>query len=690
LAAPALTPLVPQANLPPPLTEPLPLLLTAFESSQFLMIETAPDLRAPPYLELAARWAIQHAEPVVIAYGSERLRQQLSDHALPALQAHYPMLRTQFLHKRADYLCLSRLQTLRRQGVQNIEEMRLLAKTLIWLLEGNTATFQQPSIRGSGEYLAWMQLNAEAESCTAERCQDQMNGRCPMQRERQMAAAAHLIIADHGTLAAEAHGRDPLLPPFKRLIVDEANLLEDLATESQQARLDAARLQRQLIEISNPQHGLIGDILTEAKGKLPSKPEANLTRFCKNLADAAAQTPYHLENLFRALQAFLEATTDVQIGEYALNIRLTDEMRNKPAFGQVRAAWSILGQFTRALAQALAQLANQLVIYHQKYALPRQLAFRTEGTAQMVQHLHELLEACINGTRPEYVFWAELSAEPNHTKRLTLRGAPRQPGALLQAHLWRKLQTVIISGDVLRVGDDFGYLRQRLGLPSETLTHVQPRTMPSERRTLIFLPTDAPEPTEGERYARYLERAVIELAVATEGRLLALFSSFAQLRQSAQIISARLKLGNLSVLDQSDGSSQSALLESFRALGKKAVLLGVRGAWDEVSFDEDELRAVLLTRLPFAVPNDPLFVARGESYENAFQHYAVPSAVLRFRQIVGRLIESHTQRNVLVILDKRMTSRDYAQTFLDSLPPSTIERAPLSEMATRVRAWFAN
>jgi ATP-dependent DNA helicase DinG len=690
-AAPERTPRAPLANLPSPLASPADSLVQGFESAQFLMCEDVASSSASfSHLEQAARWAMQRAEPVLIAYGSQALEQRLRERDLPRLQAHYPALRAQFLHRRAEYLCPARLQTLRQQGVQSIEEMRLLAKTLIWLAEGGAERAQQPSIRGSGEYAAWSQLNAEAEHCTAERCQSQMGGVCPMHRDRQLAATAHVIVVAHGTLVAEIHGRDPLLPPFKRLIVNEANLLEDHATESQHMRLDAARLRRQLAEISDVRRGLLGEILTEAKGKLPPKSDANLTRFCGNLADAAAQAPYHLENLFRALQAFLETITDAQPSEYALTVRLTDDMRNKPAFGQVRAAWSILSQFTEALVDALTQLAKQLLIYHQKYALARPLAFRTEGAAHTMQQAHEFLDACLNGARSEQVFWIELSAESSRAKRLTLHSAPLQPAVLLQTHLWRKLETAIISGAALRVGDDFSYLRERLALPDETLTCAQPSAEPQTRHTLIFLPTDALEPAEGERYARYLERAVIELAVAAQGRLLALFNSFAQLRQSAQTIAARLRLGNLNVLDQSDGSSQAALLENFRALGQRAVLLGVRSAWDAIALDENDLRAMLLTRLPFSVPSDPLFAARGERYEDAFRQYAVPSAVLRFRQTVGRLLEAQRQRNVLVILDKRMVSRDYAQVFLDSLPPSAIQRAPLSEMAAAVRTWLTD
>ncbi|MCE7945850.1 MAG: hypothetical protein DYG88_00310 [Chloroflexi bacterium CFX4] len=689
-AAPEPAPLAPQPDLIPA-TDAIPELISAtFNAHQLLMLETPPSTdQAPPYLEAAAQWAMRHGTPLVIAHGGETFRQRLRERDLPALQAAYPNLRAQFLRRRAEYLCPSRLAILRRQGVQTVEELRLLAKTLIWLAEGGTAHAEQPSIRGGGEYVAWAQLNAEAENCTVARCQTQMGGTCPMHRDRQQAAAAHLIIVDHGTLAAESSGHDPLLPNVRHLVADEANLLEDLATESQHIRLDAARIKRQLAEINNAQRGLIGDVLAAAKGSLPPKADGQLTRFCSNLADAATQVPYHLDSLFRALQAFLEATTDSRPSDYALNIRLTNDLRGKAAFGQVRAAWSILSQFTEAIAEALGQLAKQLVIYHEKYGLPRDLAYRTEGAAHTVRRLHSLLELCISGQRPEFVFWAEISTDPERANRLTLHSAPLQPGALLQTHLWQTLDAALITGSALRVGGDFSYLRERLGLPPLTATQVLPSASAESRSALIFLPTDAPEPTEGERYARYLERAVIELAVATNGRLLGLFSSFTQLRQSAQNIAARLKLGNISVLDQSDGTSQSALLENFRALGEKAVLLGVRGVWDDVAFHEDDLRAVLLTRLPFAVPNDPLFVARGEGYENAFQHYAVPSAVLRFRQAIGRLIEGRAARSVVVILDKRMTSRDYAQTFLDSLPPSTIRRAPLADLAGMARQWLA-
>ncbi len=689
-AAPDQAPLAPQPDPPTPADSTPEPILTVFSTNQILLLETPPNTEQPPsYLQAAAQWAIRNGAPLVIAHGGETFRKHLQERDLPALQAAYPHLRAQVVRRRAEYLCPARLAILRRQGVQNVEELRLLAKTLIWLAEGGAAHAEQPSIRGGGEYVAWAQLNAEAESCTAARCQTQMGGACPMHRDRQQAAAAHLIVVDHGTLAAEISGRDPLLPPFTRLVVDEANLLEDLATESQHTRLDAARIRRQLAEINNAQHGLIGDVLAAAKGSLPPKADGQLTRFCSNLADAAMQAPYHLESLFRALQAFLEATTDSRPSDYALNIRLTNDLRGKAAFGQVRAAWSIFSQFTEALAEALGQLGKQLVIYHEKYALPRDLAYRAEGAAQVVWHLHHMLDACISGQRPEFVFWAEISTDPERSNKLTLHSAPVQPGALLQTNLWRRLDAALITGAALRVGGDFSYVRERLGLPPQVATQVLPSAHAAARSALIFLPTDAPEPTEGERYARYLERAVIELAVATDGRLLGLFSSFTQLRQSSQTIAARLKLGNISTFDQSDGTSQSALLENFRALGEKAVLLGVRGGWDDVAFREDDLRAVLLTRLPFAVPNDPLFVARGESYENAFQHYAVPSAVLRFRQAIGRLIEGRATRSVVVILDKRMISRDYAQIFLDSLPPSTIRRAPLADLAGMARQWLA-
>ncbi|MEL7675406.1 MAG: helicase C-terminal domain-containing protein, partial [Chloroflexota bacterium] len=208
-----------------------------------------------------------------------------------------------------------------------------------------------------------------------------------------------------------------------------------------------------------------------------------------------------------------------------------------------------------------------------------------------------------------------------------------------------------------------------------------------ERATLVYVPTDMPDPSQRDEYQRYVERGLIELAAATQGRLLALFTSYAQLRQTAQAIAPRLALGNITVFDQSDGTSRQTLVEGFKQ-AERAVLLGTRSFWEGVDIPGDDLSALVIVRLPFAVPSDPIFAARSEQYENSFMQYAVPDAILRFRQGFGRLIRTQSDRGVVALFDNRVITKRYGQAFLDSLPACTVRRGPLADLPRAAAAWI--
>jgi DNA polymerase-3 subunit epsilon/ATP-dependent DNA helicase DinG len=204
----------------------------------------------------------------------------------------------------------------------------------------------------------------------------------------------------------------------------------------------------------------------------------------------------------------------------------------------------------------------------------------------------------------------------------------------------------------------------------------------------VYLPTDIPEPNQRNTYQEMLERGIIELATLTEGRMLCLFTSYTQLRQTAQAVAPRLALGNITVLDQSSGSSRQLLLDSFVS-EERAVLMGTRSFWEGVDIPGQDLSALVIARLPFSVPSDPIFAARSEVYgDRSFMQYSVPDAILRFRQGFGRLIRRKDDRGVVAIFDKRVISKRYGQLFLDSLPPVTIERGPLANLPTSAKRWL--
>jgi DNA polymerase-3 subunit epsilon/ATP-dependent DNA helicase DinG len=204
---------------------------------------------------------------------------------------------------------------------------------------------------------------------------------------------------------------------------------------------------------------------------------------------------------------------------------------------------------------------------------------------------------------------------------------------------------------------------------------------------LLYLPNDLPDPSDRNRYQRAVEQALIELAAALNGRTMALFTSYAQLKQTANAIAPRLALGGIAVLDQSDGTSRHAMLESFKS-SERAVLLGTRSFWEGVDIPGEALSALVIVRLPFAVPNEPIVAARAETYDDGFLHYSLPEAVLRFRQGFGRLIRTANDRGLVVVLDGRIISKRYGQSFVTALPDPSVALRPLADLPTSARAWL--
>lgn len=185
--------------------------------------------------------------------------------------------------------------------------------------------------------------------------------------------------------------------------------------------------------------------------------------------------------------------------------------------------------------------------------------------------------------------------------------------------------------------------------------------------TLLFIPTDMPEPSDLYAYQKYLSRAISQTAKVTNGRMLVLFTSYKQLRATSQVITPLLAKDQIQVFEQGGGASASSLLESFKN-AERAVLLGTRSFWEGVDVPGEALSVLVITKLPFDVPSDPIIAARSETFENPFYEYTVPEAILRFRQGFGRLIRTQSDRGVVAVLDRRVLSKKYGSLFLDSLP----------------------
>jgi ATP-dependent DNA helicase DinG len=267
---------------------------------------------------------------------------------------------------------------------------------------------------------------------------------------------------------------------------------------------------------------------------------------------------------------------------------------------------------------------------------------------------------------------------------VTLASAPLHVNSVIEAGLVRQRRSTILTSATLRTDTGFDFIQERLGL-WDVGTAVVESPFDYRASTLLLLPTNLPAPNQPQ-YQQAVEQAIIDTALALGGRTLALFTSYGQLKLTADAVRAPLDRANITVL-QHGASSRTRLLREYRAT-ERAVLLGTRSFWEGIDLPGDQLQALLIVRLPFAVPTDPLVAARTADLDDAFHDYTLPDAILRFRQGFGRLIRRATDRGVVVVLDSRVWQRDYGHRFLEALPGCTTRRVLLSNLGDEVQAWL--
>jgi DNA polymerase-3 subunit epsilon/ATP-dependent DNA helicase DinG len=279
------------------------------------------------------------------------------------------------------------------------------------------------------------------------------------------------------------------------------------------------------------------------------------------------------------------------------------------------------------------------------------------------------------------VYWLGRGTGP-----LSLNGAPLEVASRLQDELFSQKKSVILTSATLAVRGGFKHVRERLGIEdSEELCLGSP--FDYRKAALLALPTDVPEPSV-RGYSEAVADIVAQLALEAGGRTLALFTSHAGVRGTAAALRRILPGKGIPVLAQGVDGTPQQLIARFQE-NPKAVLLGTSSFWEGVDIANNAMKVLVVARLPFNVPTEPVFAARSGLYDSPFMQYAVPQAVLRFRQGFGRLIRNKDDHGVVVVLDSRITSKSYGKAFLESVPPATTLRAPLAEVMAGVRDWLS-
>jgi ATP-dependent DNA helicase DinG len=587
---------------------------------------------------------IRSGKRVIISTGTKNLQEQLFFKDVPALErALFPegdrKLSVCYMKGRNNYLCRKKLIDLTDQpvlsGLEEIEHYRAIAA---W--EKTTQSGDRAELAELPEASAvWHKLDARADTCLGQKCKDY--DRCFITEMRRRAAESDIIIVNHHLFFAdlsiklEAEGAPDagVLPDCGAVIFDEAHELEDIAGNYFG------------ISVSN----LRMDDLTRDVEQMLQKEKLYTPQM-----SGAIQSVRERSQLFFSLLPANE-------GRFAFDSRREFLEEN--------------GEEFLALNQSLTRLGAEL----------DQLPQKPEDVFTLVRRAQQLqvqLRFVMENEDPNTVFWIERRAfrgAPGAARRKSsdekqasgrtnvfLQATPIEVGQILRECLWSKLETSVLTSATLAVGGGFDYIRQRLGLD-----HARELIVAShfdyESQAILFVPPDLPDPRTPEFVGKAVT-VIRQLLEITRGRAFVLFTSYKQMNE---VYERLLGLLDYPMLKQGD-APKSALLEQFR-LTPNAVLFGTSSFWQGVDVQGEQLSCVIIDRLPFAVPSDPVVAARVKAIDsgggNAFFEYQVPSAVITLKQGFGRLIRSLHDRGLLALLDNRILKKQYGRVFVESLPP---------------------
>ncbi|MFV9503141.1 MAG: helicase C-terminal domain-containing protein [Oscillochloridaceae bacterium umkhey_bin13] len=668
----------------------------AFQLGEPLLVEAGTGTgKSLAYLTPAALFAARRGERVVVSTNTINLQDQLFFKDIPDLQRIMaeadptaPPFTAALLKGRGNYLCLKRYHELRRHDNLTPEEVRALLKVQLWLPTTSSGDKAELLLM-ERENQAWGRINVTPETCIGPRCPHFRE--CYFFRARRNAEAAHLVVVNHALLIADLASDSHVLPPYDHLVLDEAHNLEDVATDQLSFTVDQAAMISFLDEIfqaggAQIVSGLLSELPRHLEGMAEPVAQAKIERASEHIRPSLVRARSAVYDCFNALHDFM--AQQAQEGQYDPRLRLTPKVRNLAAWQNIQILWQNLIDSFTTIGEGLATIAGELreLASAGGDGFP-ELLLRVEGLQRFAVEVRVNTGYIVFGDE-DHIAWL---THERQRDTLSLTAAPLSVAEILQAQLFAQKQTSVLASATLTVSAGFDFVKSRLGLPdADELALESP--FDYERQALLYLPTDIPEPNQ-KGYQQAVEQALINLCRATGGRTLVLFTANSALRQTYEVIQEPLEDHGIAVLGQGLDGSRRSLIERFKE-SPRTVLLGTNSFWEGVDVVGDALSVLVIAKLPFSVPNDPIFAARSEEFERyggrAFDDYSIPLSILRFKQGFGRLIRSREDRGIVVVLDKRLLSKKYGSLFLNSLPHTRVRSGPLAQLPNLAERFLAH
>ncbi len=616
---------------------------SAFDSARHLIVEAGTGTgKSLAYLIPAILWAVENNKKVVISTYTKTLQHQILNHDIPFLRDRLGIdFRYALCMGNENYLSLRRLKRSAQAGLftQSDEEKQ-------WEGIFNWASVTETGFRSDLPFevfpQVWEEVGRQKDLCLGKNCETHSS--CFYFKARKKWFGAHLLIVNHHLFFANVANAGAVLPPFDAVVFDEAQNLEEAATQFLGLEISNSSLVYFLDRLHNPRtkRGL-------------------LTRIDHDSVP-------HLRKLVMTVRQAADAFFNQLLEEYGKNDRVLRFYKPPVLDNSVYVPLEALREALKSLESGLHSEEDRVDV---------------SSAAERCFEFNNALSAILNQHMRGYVYWLEIIPKKRF-HRVVLRGVPVHVAEELHEQVFEKLDRIIMTSATLTTSKGFEFIKERIGYqPDEELALEGPFDFP--KQALLYVPDDLPEPgEEADVYVDGIADRCQELVEASNGKTFILFTSYSLLNQVYE------RLGELQFkfpLIRQGEMPTVQMIKKFKQ--EPSVIFGTSSFWQGVDIPGEALQSVIITKLPFDVPKEPLTEARIEELRrqqiDPFSHYQIPRAIIQLKQGFGRLIRKKTDTGVVSILDSRIRRRGYGKQFIASLPP-----CPVAKNLDEVRDFFTS
>ena len=647
------------------------------------------------YLVPALRWANANGERTVVSTNTINLQEQLVRKDLPFLEKALGDQKVRFalLKGWRNYLCLVRLQNARTSGNALFEDgvQEELDKIQAWAERTSDGSLSDLTAAPRPEL--WDEVAAEPDLC--QRAQCALYSKCFLFKARREAAQADVIVVNHHLLLSDLAvrrisgnwGEAAVLPAYTRLVVDEGHHLEDAAAAHLGATVSRRSLQRLFNRLDRRGKGLLSALIMRLAAANDLLSIASLDLVTTRLSPAVSAVRAKSDLLFDLLETLLQGSNESVL-------RLTDDFGSHPVWkGGLRLALEDTVGEINILAEGLQLVRERLESANRSAEDPvMPLLNEMRSVIRRLQTAGDGLHRALDAKPGEpTVRWIEVRGRD---KALSVSIVPLDLAPILRDDLFKRATTTVVTSATLATDGRFEFLTSRLGLDDpelEPLTGIYPSPFKYKEQAILAVPTDVPAPNVNPAgHFSALSRVILDVADAADGGMFVLFTSHRDIRAMSAELRARGVERRWPMLVHGD-ETRDQLLARFRESGK-AILLGTASFWEGVDVPGDALQALIIAKLPFRVPTEPITAAHCEAITarggDAFNEYMLPHAALRLKQGFGRLVRSSADRGVVVIADPRVVTKGYGRGLIDGLPPAKRIVGRWADLVEPIRSFY--